>query len=240
MQNNKKKMIGIKLLGLVVVSLAITLKSEASINKVDFKKVEMNRNHVESRLNKYLTPSYKRLYKKHLVFKSFAFITDITLGTPPKKFIISIDTEKNAFWIFSNRCKAPCRLPRTFDSSASYTFRSTFKNASVLYRDMSFHPGTLVSDVLTIGNFVVRGQEFILTDVNDDFERPYDGLIGVAYTADKTKREPLNPLENLSKHRVVSNVFSFRLTKDEGTFILGGPDPTLYKSNNLEFIWGTF
>lgn len=166
------------------------------------------------------------------------FLAEITLGTPPQTFKLAIDPEKTAFWVVSPSCKTSyCTLHTKFDSSQSTSFKNKNKKNKVIYRDFSTIDGQTGTDVLTLGSLTIQEQEFISATGSTGFTtESYDGLLGVAYTANEKKRLFTTPLEYLSKNQLSKNIFSFAVSGSQGNLVLGDVDSSINEGKSILLI----
>ena len=170
-----------------------------------------------------------------LTRESDVFLAQINIGSPQKTFKVAIDPEKTAFWIVSQSCKTSfCTLHTKFDSSQSTSFKSKNKKSRVIYRDLSTIDGLTGTDVLTLGSLRIEEQEFIsATDSTGFTTEPYEGLLGVAYTANEKYRTFTTPLEYLSKSKASKNIFSFMVSGNQGELVLGDVDSRINEGKSI-------
>ncbi|NXN26416.1 PEPC protein, partial [Nycticryphes semicollaris] len=115
--------------------------------------------------------------------QSFYF-GEISIGTPPQKFLVIFDTGSANLWVPSTYCQTPaCGNHARFNPNLS----STFSDIGVTYT-LSYGFGdvsvALGYDTVTIQNIVIRNQELGLS--LDEPSRPFyyqdfDGILGMAY-----------------------------------------------------------
>lgn len=170
-----------------------------------------------------------------------SYTTDLTVGTPPQKVTLSIDTGSSDFWVNEatvSYCSNPeakplCSQYGTFDSESSTSLMPLQNNFfQVTYVDNTGASGDFVKDTINIG-----GQE--LTEFQ--FGVAYSsgtalGVIGLGYEANEQQQEgslsyPTLPGTFLSKGLIKLNAYSIwlnDLTAASGTLLYGGVDKAKY------------
>ncbi|NXA06870.1 PEPC protein, partial [Sapayoa aenigma] len=113
-----------------------------------------------------------------------SYFGEITIGTPPQKFLVLFDTGSSNLWVPSTDCKSPaCFNHAKFKPSESNTFTPSNQSHTI-----SYGSGTvtvvLSYDTLRIQNITVTNQEFGLSE--DEPTQPFyfadfDGILGMAY-----------------------------------------------------------
>ncbi|XP_014809112.1 PREDICTED: gastricsin-like isoform X1 [Calidris pugnax] len=170
------------------------------------------------------------------------YFGEISIGTPPQKFLVLFDTGSANLWVPSTYCQTPaCGNHARFNPSLS----STFSGIGVTYT-LSYGFGDLSVvlgyDTVTIQNIVVRNQEFGLS--LDEPSRPFyyqdfDGILGMAYPGVGIGGFNTLLQNLLQQSQLREPIFSFYYSRNPtysygGEVILGGVDPQLYSG---EVIW---
>ncbi|KAJ6518234.1 aspartic peptidase A1 [Mycena vitilis] len=165
------------------------------------------------------------------------YFAEISLGTPPQTFKVVLDTGSSNLWVPSADCfSTACFLHDAYDSSASYTYEANGSHFAIEYNKGSI-AGFVSSDVLAIGDFEIREQEFAeatrVPGLDFAFGK-FDGVLGLGY--EEISVNHITPVfYNMVNRKLVSKpVFSFRLgssEEDGGEAVFGGIDSSHYTGN---------
>jgi saccharopepsin len=156
----------------------------------------------------------------------------ITLGTPPQKFNVIMDTGSADLWVPASSCtSANCAQKNKFNPAKSSTFKNTKKPFSIQYGTGSVS-GNIGSEMLGFGNFKLKQTFGTATTVSQDFQgSPFDGILGLAYNTISSEKA-LTPFENLVASKSLSqNILGVFLDHNGGKtseMIFGGTDKTKY------------
>ncbi|PVG04924.1 acid protease [Serendipita vermifera] len=188
------------------------------------------------------------------------YYISVEMGNPPQRLDISVDTGSSDLWVQSSTCRS-CNLSivqpyldgseASFDASRSSSFVGTNEQVHLRYVDGSELLGTVASDTVTIGQFSVPNQTFVLaTAQSGQFSSA--GLLGLAWQPlARTGENPwwLNALDQFDQPEMS---FYFAQWTDQrgvvvqegGQFTLGGRNATLYDGDInfipiLDNIWWT-
>ncbi|XP_074019393.1 pepsin B-like isoform X2 [Numenius arquata] len=165
------------------------------------------------------------------------YFGEISIGTPPQKFLVLFDTGSANLWVPSSYCQTPaCGNHARFNPSLSSTFSGIGVTCTLSYGfgDLSV---VLGYDTVTIQNIVIRNQEFGLS--LDEPSRPFyyqdfDGILGMAYPGAGIGGFNTLMQNMLQQSQLTKPIFSFYYSRYGGEVILGGVDPQLYSG---EVIW---
>ncbi|EPQ59492.1 aspartic peptidase A1 [Gloeophyllum trabeum ATCC 11539] len=167
-------------------------------------------------------------------FANAQYFTEISLGTPPQTFKVILDTGSSNLWVPSIQCTSiACFLHTKYDSSKSSTYKANGSEFSIQYGTGSME-GFVSNDVLTIGDIVIKGQDFAEATKEPGLTfafGKFDGILGLAYnTISVNHITP--PFYNMIDQKLIEEpVFSFRLgdsEEDGGEAIFGGVDESAY------------
>ncbi|KAF9258570.1 acid protease, partial [Marasmius fiardii PR-910] len=162
------------------------------------------------------------------------YSTNITVGTPPQTFLMSLDTGSSDIFLPGINCTSfDCNGHKLYNPSASSTAVDMNKTFTIS-RDGDV-TGEIYTDTVTIGDATVTGQA-IGYATEYPFDYAYadgvifipDGVLGLAFPAlSKFGATPL--FQNLvSSGTISSSVFSMKLDGDNAELRLGGTNSALF------------
>ncbi|GLB43273.1 putative peptidase A1 family protein [Lyophyllum shimeji] len=132
------------------------------------------------------------------------YSAQISIGTPPQKFSVSIDTGSGNLWVPSSKCTAKaCMNHRKYDSAASTTYTKNGTKFANTYGSGSVE-GFYSQDIVRIGNIVIEDQIFAetLQESNIVYARPDEpatffskGLIDLTFFSIRLGRSEQDPGE---------------------------------------------
>ncbi|KYN00504.1 Lysosomal aspartic protease [Cyphomyrmex costatus] len=169
--------------------------------------------------------------------RDIAYYGNITIGTPPQKFTVIIDTGSANLWVPSINCvdsNRACKKHNKYDSSKSSTYIPDNTGFKIDYVSGSVG-GHFSTDVVNIAGFDVENQTFgeAVTEANVFENAAYDGLLGMSYS--NISIEGVTPLfANIVKQHKIISIFSFYINRHvsfypnitwAGELIFGGSDP---------------
>ncbi|ODQ64190.1 aspartyl proteinase [Nadsonia fulvescens var. elongata DSM 6958] len=164
------------------------------------------------------------------------YYTEITLGTPPQKFKVILDTGSSNLWVPSSECGSiACFLHNKYDSSASSSHKKNGSSFDIQYGSGSLS-GFVSQDTLTIGDLTIPKQDFAEATQEPGLAfafGKFDGILGLAYdTISVNKIVP--PFYNALNNGLLDEPqFSFYLgdtekDKEGGVAVFGGHDSDYY------------
>nr|ACH92562.1 progastricsin (predicted) [Otolemur garnettii] len=172
-----------------------------------------------------------------------SYFGEISIGTPPQKFMVLFDTGSSNLWVPSVYCQdQACTSHSRFNPSASSTYSTNGKMFLLGYGSGNLL-GTFALDTLTIQSIQIHNQEFGLSQSEPTANFIYagfDGILGMGYPS-LSVGGATTVLENmLYAHLLNSSVFSFYFNKTmgsqyEGMVIFGGVDDSLYRGKIVWF-----
>lgn len=172
---------------------------------------------------------------------------NITIGTPPQHFNVSLDVTSNAFFVPSIDCDDACRwwMPmHSYTANESSTYEPNGTSAVNDYWGDRYR-GHLVRDTVRFGELEASNMTFLPFDERNTvsilgWDVGFDGLMGLAppwnrYRHEYYPQEYPNFLEYVDQKKLVDEkVFSLALPRgldDRGEFMLGGTNPNLYRGS---------
>ncbi|RAL10205.1 pepsin-like aspartic protease [Aspergillus homomorphus CBS 101889] len=113
----------------------------------------------------------------------FYYSINLTIGTPPQKMVLAIDTGSSDTWVniaSSDECSAqgdPCKPYGLFDSSASSTYKKldTVMNSTYGGGDNAY--GHYATDKVTVGGTTIKDMQFAVAEKSTVIH----GLAGIGY-----------------------------------------------------------
>lgn len=174
-------------------------------------------------------------------FLNAQYFSEITIGTPPQKFKVVLDTGSSNLWVPSSECGSiACYLHSKYDSSASSTYKKNGTSFEIRYGSGSLS-GFTSQDTMTIGDLKIKAQVFA-----EATEEPglafafgrFDGILGLGFdTISVNKIVP--PFYSMINQGLLDEpVFAFYLgdtnngEESEATF--GGINPSHFSGKITE------
>lgn len=164
------------------------------------------------------------------------YYTEISLGTPPQKFKVILDTGSSNLWVPSIQCTSlACYLHSKYNHDLSNTYKANGSEFSIRYGSGSLQ-GFISQDVLTIGDLTIQKQDFAEAKAEPGLAfafGKFDGILGLAYDTISVNGI-VPPMYNaIDKDLLDSPVFAFYLgdsneQDDGGEATFGGVDKSKY------------
>ncbi|VVA93720.1 unnamed protein product [Arabis nemorensis] len=159
---------------------------------------------------------------------------EIGIGTPPQKFTVIFDTGSSNLWVPSGKCffSLSCFFHAKYKSSRSKTYKKSGKSAAIHYGSGSIS-GFFSYDAVTVGDLVVKDQEFIEATKEPGLTfllAKFDGLLGLGFQEISVGNATPVWYNMLEQGLIKVPVFSFWLIRDPeseegGEIVFGGVDP---------------
>ncbi|EPS43906.1 hypothetical protein H072_2030 [Dactylellina haptotyla CBS 200.50] len=117
------------------------------------------------------------------------WLSEVSIGTPPKKFLLDFDTSSADCWVWSTHLpddtlkKASGKSVFDPDQSSSYKAKDGY-TWNIHYGDGSSASGTVGTDYMTFGGLTIESQAIELANnLSDSFQQGQgDGLLGLAFS----------------------------------------------------------
>ncbi|XP_070604988.1 gastricsin-like [Erythrolamprus reginae] len=169
-------------------------------------------------------------------FMDMTYCGEITIGTPPQKFVVLFDTGSSNLWVSSIYCQSqPCKNHPLFNPSQSSTYSSQGQTFGLLYGSGSL-TGVFGYDTVTIQGISITNQQFGLSETEPGsafLYSKYDGILGLAYPSLSSGGATTVMQGMIQENLLDAPIFSFYLrgqqnSQDGGSLIFGGIDSSLY------------
>ncbi|KAI7752075.1 hypothetical protein M8C21_003757 [Ambrosia artemisiifolia] len=166
---------------------------------------------------------------------------EIGIGTPPQKFTVIFDTGSSNLWVPSAKChfSVACLMHSKYKSSDSSSYKKNGKSAAIQYGTGSIS-GFFSEDVITLGDLVVKEQDFIEATKEPGMTfvaAKFDGILGLGFQ-EISVGDAVPVWYNMVKQGLVQEpVFSFWLNRDAkevdgGELVFGGIDHNHFKGKH--------
>jgi len=174
-----------------------------------------------------------------------SYLANITVGTPPRGFLILLDSGSADFWIGSETCTSTagggCGNHNFLGNNTSSTFNNTGQPFQVTYGTGSVS-GTIVTDNVVIGNFSLPAHTFgVGNNESVQFSSnavPLDGLMGLAQSS-LSQQKVSTPIESLQQAGLVEKaILGYRIPRLadgslDGEITFGALDTTKFDPQTL-------
>jgi phytepsin len=165
------------------------------------------------------------------------YFGEIGIGTPAQKFTVIFDTGSSNLWVPSAKCyfSIACYLHSRYKAGQSSSYKKNGKPAAIQYGTGSI-AGYFSEDSVTVGDLVVKDQEFIEATKEPGVTflvAKFDGILGLGFQEISVGKAVPVWYKMMEQGLVSDPVFSFWLNRhtDEeegGEIIFGGMDPKHY------------
>ncbi|KAK9892988.1 hypothetical protein WA026_023045 [Henosepilachna vigintioctopunctata] len=230
-----------KVFGLLIACLAIGV-ANCDIVRMPLKRLNNTRNLLKT-MSGLKSTEIRYQAGAPVILRNYfdlSYYGEISIGTPPQKFKVVLDTGSGSLWVPSARCSIftqSCRNHNKYDSSESSTYQEDGQPFLIRYGTGSLI-GFVSYDDVEMGGLKVTGQVFAEATRESDSvfgDQEFDGILGLSYVG--ASSQGLTPVfDSMIMQGVVDQpVFSFYFNRDSsehdngGELILGGVDPAHYK-----------
>jgi hypothetical protein len=177
--------------------------------------------------------------------QDISYLANITVGTPPRGFLILVDSGSSDFWIGSETCASTagggCGNHNFLGPNTSSTFNNTGQSFQVTYGTGSVS-GTIVTDNVVIGNFSLPAHTFgVANNESVQFSSnavPLDGLMGLAQSS-LSQQKVLTPIESMQQAGLMEKaIVGYRIPRladnlNDGEITFGALDTTKFDPQTL-------
>ncbi|XP_023304879.2 lysosomal aspartic protease-like, partial [Lucilia cuprina] len=117
---------------------------------------------------------------------NMAYYGDISIGTPPQKFVVLFDSGSSNLWVPSSRCwiwDVACKKHNQYNHDKSSTYVTNGESISIQYGSGSMS-GFLSQDDVTLEGLTIKNQVFAeaMNEPGNSFtDANFDGIFGMAY-----------------------------------------------------------
>ncbi|NXI57001.1 PEPC protein, partial [Chloroceryle aenea] len=145
-----------------------------------------------------------------------SYFGEISIGTPPQKFLVLFDTGSSSLWVPSTYCQTPaCFNHAKFNPSTSSTFISSDQSYILSYGSGEVTV-LLGYDTLSIHSITVKKQEFGLSQnepTQPFYFAEFDGILGMAYPSLAVGGMSTALQGMLQQNQLTQPIFSFYFSR---------------------------
>ncbi|XP_050813076.1 gastricsin-like [Gopherus flavomarginatus] len=199
------------------------------------------KNHKSDPASKYFN-NFAVTYEVLSNYLDMSYYGEISIGTPPKNFLVLFDTGSSNLWVPSIYCQSQaCTTHTRFNPSDSSTYSSNGQTFSLQYGSGSL-TGVFGYDTVTIQDVSITNQEFGLSETEPGTSFVYaqfDGILGLAFPAIAAGGATTVMQGLIQENLISASLFSFYLSgqegiQDGGELLFGGIDSDLYSG---QIVW---
>lgn len=182
----------------------------------------------------------------------FRFFAEISIGTPPQKFKVMVDTGSSSLVLLSSKCNESLarQVHAMFDGSRSLTYNETSQPFQIAYGNVKNPHKTIKGfvghDIVRIGNLNIVNQPFgEITEVNRIGSlATSDGILGLGLSQSEKYISPLLTIKNRKlpfkcvfavyvngRHSPNQEIASEKMPSNGGLLTIGGIDDSLYEGD---------
>jgi hypothetical protein len=174
-----------------------------------------------------------------------AYLATIQMGTPPRDFLILMDSGSADLWVGAENCKSDagggCGNHQFLGTQASSTFKDTKAPFTVTYGTGRVS-GNIIKDNIVVAGLALKAHTFgVATTESVEFssnQTPFDGLMGLAQST-LSQQKTATPIEALATAGLVAGpITSFKISRladgrNDGEITFGGLDKTKFDPKTL-------
>ncbi|KAH9856515.1 acid protease [Lenzites betulinus] len=173
------------------------------------------------------------------------YIATIQMGTPPRDFLILMDSGSADLWVGGEACVSSaggdCGNHQLLGTQSSSTFSDSNSPFQVTYGTGAV-AGTIIQDNIVVAGLALNAHTFgATTEETPDFADPtvpFDGLMGLAQST-LSEQQTLTPVEALAKAGLIGDaITSYKISrladnKNDGEITFGALDTTKFDPSTL-------
>ena len=167
--------------------------------------------------------------------------TDIAIGTPPQKIIMTLDSNSYITNLFQHYCDIPISL-YNFSESSTFNIRQTITyypmvKASIIDETIYFYNDLKMSKLQSYPLFKIIYSDNKKEDQSYAYEyHNYTCInIGLELNQNRELEKNINLINQLAQNFKESYDFTFKYTSDNEGMIVIGAEPHIYDSNTYDF-----
>ncbi|KAI0649313.1 acid protease [Trametes meyenii] len=177
--------------------------------------------------------------------KDVGYLATIQMGTPPRDFLILMDSGSADLWVGAEDCQSEagggCGNHQFLGTQSSSSFQDLGQQFQVTYGTGAV-AGNIIQDDISVAGLALAGHSFgVATAETEDFSSdsvPFDGLMGLAQST-LSQQGVLTPVEALAKAGLISDaITSYKISrladnKNDGEITFGALDETKFDPKTL-------
>jgi len=195
------------------------------------------------------TPTANNSIGLDIEFNDVGYSATLQLGTPPRDFLLLMDSGSADFWVGSETCQADpgpgdCGNHQFLGPQSSSTFEDSSSPWNIQY-GLGAVSGTVVKDNLVLAGLSLPGHIFGVASQESvefsDPSTPFDGILGLAKST-ISEQQTLTPIESLKANGLVqSAITSYKISRladnlNDGEITFGALDESKFDPNTLQVI----
>ena len=172
-------------------------------------------------------------------FRNLQFFGPITVGTPPQKFNVLLDTGSSNLWISGEGCIGCGSNTKYYYPGQSSTSKKYNAQMKLQYGKGTAN-GPMYTDTVSLGGVKVTDYPLgAITQGTDNEGNRFSGILGMAWKGVSAVPGVVTVFEQMVEQKAIKEAsYGFYLSKELDSagsqFILGGADPALY-TGSLNF-----
>ncbi|KAI0671548.1 acid protease [Trametes maxima] len=177
--------------------------------------------------------------------KDVGYLATIQMGTPPRDFLILMDSGSADLWVGAEDCQSEagggCGNHQFLGTQSSSSFQDLGQQFQVTYGTGAV-AGNIIQDDISVAGLALKGHTFgVATAETEDFSSdsvPFDGLMGLAQST-LSQQGVATPVEALAKAGLIDDaITSYKISrladnKNDGEITFGALDETKFDPKTL-------